>query len=87
MGVKAHDGRDVARETRASEAREALREALRDGADANAEDEDGWTALMWAARGGGEHGAGRVGLLVVAGAEAGRQRQAAARRLTAVARR
>ena len=43
------------------------------GADANRQDVEGKTALMYAAHFGGEHGAGMVRLLVDAGADANKQ--------------
>ena len=54
---------------------EEVRQALRAGADANKQDEGGWTALMVAAQHGGEHGAGMVRLLVDAGADGNKQNE------------
>ena len=52
---------------------EDVRQALHDGADANAQRKGGKTALMQAAWKGGEHAAGMMRLLVDAGADANKQ--------------
>ena len=53
---------------------EEVREALRAGVDVDAlDDENGKTALMFAAKHGGEHGAGMMRLLLDAGADANTQ--------------
>ena len=53
---------------------EEVHEALRAGVDVDAlDDENGKTALMFAAQEGGEHGAGMMRLLVDAGADANKQ--------------
>ena len=52
---------------------EEVREALRAGADVDAQTESGTTALMMTALHGGEHGAGMMRLLVDVGADANKQ--------------
>ena len=73
--LAARDGNAARIALRDATTAEQVREALRDGADANAQDEDGWTALMFTAERGGEHGAGMMRLLVDAGADANKQNE------------